>query len=279
MFLIFLVMNAHSMPLNKVELYDKNEVITSLSSNDFLLLDIFVDEKKLEETLDHIHDLTYVPAVNAAFDENGQIQEEQTGKEINRRKLKSVLIEAIYTHSSRRITIPYQQVYPRVDSELLLRLHEKYISHYETYFNPHNLSRKQNILLASQALNNQVIFPGEHFSFNEAVGKRTKQKGYLPAPVIIRGKIYTGIGGGICQVSSTLFNSVDLAGMEIIERYSHSRRVPYVPPKRDATVSWDGPDFIFKNSTRQPILIQAKVTSGTLRITIYSSEDFQLDSH
>jgi hypothetical protein len=87
----------------------------------------------------------------------------------------------------------------------------------------------------------------------------------------VRGELSEGIGGGICQVSTTLFNSVDRAGLKIIQRYSHSRNVPYVPPGRDATVSWEGPDFTFTNQYNQPILIRASAGGGTVVISLYSS--------
>ncbi len=84
--------------------------------------------------------------------------------------------------------------------------------------------------------------------------------------------MYDGIGGGICQVSSTLFNAVDKAGMEITQRYTHSKRVSYVPPGRDATVSWHGPDFTFKNGYNQPILLRAKTVGGMVVVQVFSSD-------
>ncbi|WP_235715677.1 VanW family protein [Alkalihalobacillus hemicellulosilyticus] len=125
-------------------------------------------------------------------------------------------------------------------------------------------------------MNNYVVFPGETFSFNHVVGKRTIERGYLPAPIIIRGELSEGVGGGICQVSSTLYNAVDYAHMKIIERYSHSKRVPYVPPGRDATVSWYGPDFTFQNNYNQPILIRSFIYGGQLTISLFSSDDINV---
>ncbi|MFC0273010.1 VanW family protein [Metabacillus herbersteinensis] len=93
----------------------------------------------------------------------------------------------------------------------------------------------------------------------------------------LKGELSEGVGGGICQVSSTLFNAVDRAGVKIIERYSHSRRVPYVPPNRDATVSWYGPDFTFSNHHNMPLLIRATVIGGQLHIMIFSSEDIDFN--
>jgi vancomycin resistance protein YoaR len=155
---------------------------------------------------------------------------------------------------------------------LLGNIQSKRIGRYITSFNLSNKERTNNIKLATIAINNTVLFPGETFSFNKVVGKRTAGKGYLRAPVIIRGSFSEDIGGGICQVSSTLFNAVDNAGLHIIQRFSHSRKVNYIPPGRDATVSWYGPDFVFKNKYNQPILIQAKTLGNKLIIKIYSSD-------
>ena len=127
--------------------------------------------------------------------------------------------------------IPVRTVYPRVDSEVLANIRTQMLGHYVTYFNSRNKERSHNIFLAAEAINNQVVFPGETFSFNQIVGKRTKEKGYLSAPIIVRGELAEGIGGGICQVSSTLFNAVDRSGLHILQRYSHSKRVPYVPSR------------------------------------------------
>ncbi|CAK6478221.1 putative factor for cell wall maintenance or synthesis [Peribacillus simplex] len=143
-------------------------------------------------------------------------------------------------------------IHPKVDSEILAEIREKKIGEYRTYFNVNNKNRSNNISLAAEAINNYVVFPGEVFSFNQAVGKRSVEKGYMLARVIVKGEFSEGIGGGICQVSSTLFNAIDNAGLQTVQRYSHTRSVPYVPSGRDATVSWYGPDFSFKNKYNQP---------------------------
>ncbi len=169
-------------------------------------------------------------------------------------------------------------VYPKVDSELLATVQEKMIGQYTTYFNSNNKNRSHNISLAAKAINNQFVFPGETFSFNQIVGIRSASRGYLRAKIIVRGEISEGIGGGICQISSTLFNAADRAGLKIVQRYSHSRNVTYVPPGRDATVSWYGPDFVFQNMYNQPVLIRAIVSGGQTTILIYSSESINVKS-
>src|SRR5699024_4389198 len=123
------------------------------------------------------------------------------------------------------------------------------------------------------AIDSHVVFPGETFSFNKIVGKRTEEKGYKRAPVIVKGELAEDIGGGIRQTSSTLYNAVDLKGIEIVERYSHSRTVPYVPYGRDATVAWCGRDLSSKNKLHQPILIRAKAANGKMEINFFSFVD------
>lgn len=127
--------------------------------------------------------------------------------------------------------------------------------------------RNTNIELAAAAINNYLLFPGELFSFNKAVGPRTVERGYELAPIIVGGSVVPGLGGGICQVSSTLYNAVLEAGLEVVERYPHSLPVGYVPPGRDATVS-DYLDFKFRNNQDRVLLIKTACQGGRIEITI-----------
>lgn len=232
-----------------------------------------VDMQKLQNISDQLNNQIRKEAINATIDENGNIIPERPGTELNNAIFKEQFLTYFYQKNPSTIMVPIRSVYPKVDSELLTQIRSQRIGHYVTYFNSHNKERSHNITLAAAAINNQVVLPGETFSFNQTVGKRTKDKGYLPAPIIVRGELAEGVGGGICQVSSTLYNAVDRSGLQILQRYSHSRRVPYVPPGRDATVSWYGPDFSFKNKYNQPILIQAKVQFGMLMVFLFSSDE------
>ncbi|MFE8699588.1 VanW family protein [Cytobacillus sp. FJAT-54145] len=231
-----------------------------------------LDLEKVDQLAKELSEKIYVSPKNAKLNDVGQMVPEELGVKLNEKEFKSQFVEYFYQNSQSNMKIPTLSVYPKVDSELLSHIKNKQIGYYVTYFNSHNKTRSHNIRLSAEAINNHVVFPGEKFSFNEVVGRRTEAKGYLKAPVIVRGELSEGIGGGICQVSSTLFNAVDRAGMDIIERYSHSKSVPYVPPGRDATVSWYGPDFSFKNMTNQPILIRSKAVGGTIFVMIYSSD-------
>ncbi|MCM3768795.1 VanW family protein [Neobacillus niacini] len=222
--------------------------------------------------LDQLDNRVSLLPVNARLDQHGNIIPEQVGYKINRNVLTGRIYEFYFNKQPASIELPMSPVYPKVDSELLSEIRTMRIGRYVTSFNPSNKNRSTNIKIAAEAIDNYVVFPGETFSFNRVVGKRTKERGYLRAKVIVRGEYAEDIGGGICQVSSTLFNAVDNAGLEIVERFSHSKKVSYIPPGRDATVSWYGPDFVFKNTYNQPVLIRARTLGGILIIKIFSSE-------
>lgn len=233
----------------------------------------FLDLHHLDILTAELSHQVYIEPKNAFLDENGNMQPEELGYQLDEKEFKTLYSSYFYGQGTKTLKVPKKTVYPKVDSELLSRIRQQAIGHYVTYFNSYNTSRTNNIKKSADAINNYVLFPGETFSFNTIVGQRTKERGYTPAPIIVRGELSEGIGGGICQVSSTLFNAVDRAGMKIIKRYSHSKRVPYVPPGRDATVSWYGPDFVFINNYKHPILIRSKVRGGSIAILLYSTED------
>ena len=231
-----------------------------------------INANKYSQLLKQLNKQVSTPPKNASLDKHGNIIPEKTGYSMNQQAFTERFYDYFFGHRMETLEIPMMQVYPKVDSELLANIRELRIGRYITSFNPRNTNRSINIQLAVSAINNHVIFPGETFSFNRVVGKRSSSKGYLKAKVIVRGEYAEDIGGGICQVSSTLFNAVDSAGLQIVQRFTHSRHVPYIPPGRDATVSWYGPDFEFKNNYNQPILIQAKTLGNLLIITLYSSD-------
>jgi vancomycin resistance protein YoaR len=231
-----------------------------------------INPEKLKTFMDQLDKQVSSVPRNAIIDHNGKIIPEQVGYRLNRDLFTEKVLSYYFNNGSAEMEVPLQVVSPKVDSELLGNIRIEKIGQYVTYFNANNKKRNHNIYLAAKSINNHVLFPGETFSFNQVVGERTARKGYVPATVIVKGEYSEDFGGGICQVSSTLFNAIDNAGLKVIHRYSHSKEVSYVPPKRDATVSWNGPDLIFKNEYNQPILIQAKMLRGKLKVEIYSSD-------
>ncbi|MDR7071391.1 VanW family protein [Fictibacillus barbaricus] len=236
-----------------------------------------IDEKKLNQFVNKLELKVYKPPVNAKISDQGGIVPGEVGYKLNRKAFIETFYSYFYGEGSVTADVPELNMYPKVDSELLSHIKTQRIGQYVTYFNSNNKSRTNNIDLAAKAIDSHVVFPNETFSFNKVVGNRTLGKGYMRAPIIVRGELAEGVGGGICQVSSTLFNAVDRAGLKIVQRYSHSKRVPYVPPGRDATVSWYGPDFQFKNEYNQPILIRAKKYGGSMIIGLYSSDVINIE--
>ena len=137
-----------------------------------------------------------------------------------------------------------------------------------TFYGYSESGRKQNIALAARSLNGAVIESGEKFSFNRTVGSRTIQRGYAEANQILNGEYVRGIGGGVCQVSSTLFYAVLRGGLPIAERRSHTLEVSYIGAGLDATVS-EGVDFAFVNNTPEEIILFADADGERLRVTLY----------
>ena len=133
-------------------------------------------------------------------------------------------------------------------------------------------SRAHNIALAASRLNGCVLAAGEVLSFNARAGARTAQNGYRAAPVIVRGEFAEGVGGGVCQVSTTLYNAALLAGLSVAEVHPHSLAVGYVPPSRDAMVSGSSCDLKVKNTSRAPAYILARAEGGALTVQVYGRE-------
>ena len=135
-----------------------------------------------------------------------------------------------------------------------------------------NSNRNTNLRLACKALNGKIIRPGEVFSYNETLGKRTEKKGYKPAGAYSGGKTVQTVGGGICQVSSTLYYACLKADLEIVERTAHGYTVSYMPYGMDATVSWGTLDYKFKNNTDYPIRIEAGVSDGQVHVKLIGTD-------
>jgi vancomycin resistance protein YoaR len=134
-----------------------------------------------------------------------------------------------------------------------------------------NANRNFNMLLASDSINGIIIKPGETFSYNDVIlSHRTAQRDYLAAGVISDGKIVNAIGGGICQISSTLYNAALYSGMTITTRRNHSLKVGYLPVGRDATASWGSIDFCFRNDLDKPVKIESVMANGVIKIRFLS---------
>lgn len=172
------------------------------------------------------------------------------------------------------VTIPLKITIPKITTNQIgTEAFPNLLATYSTSFSTSNSNRTTNIRLASNKINRVVLMPGEEFSYNKVVGKRTVQAGYKEAAAYLDGKVVNDIGGGICQVSSTLYNTVLRANLEIIKRSNHRFSTGYVPLSTDATVSWGGPEFVFKNSRKYPVKIVSSVNGGKIKIDVYGCRE------
>ena len=143
------------------------------------------------------------------------------------------------------------------------------VSSFSTKYDASNVNRSTNLKIAARKIDGKVLMPGEEFSYNKVVGKRTVEEGYRDAKIFADGGVVDGLAGGICQISSTLYNVVLLANLEVTERKNHTYTTSYVPAGRDATVVYGVKDFKFKNSREYPIKIEATVNGGIAEFKIY----------
>jgi len=140
---------------------------------------------------------------------------------------------------------------------------------FSTWFDVKNVNRSSNLRIAASALDGAVVPPGREFSFNIAVGPREFSTGYKEAMIILQNEFKPGIGGGICQVSSTLYNAVLLANLPVVERHNHSVAVAYVATGTDATVTYQAKDLRFRNDTGSPICIKTIIQGGKLTVRLF----------
>ena len=144
------------------------------------------------------------------------------------------------------------------------------VASYQTFYGG-EANRIHNVQLVSHLVDKHVIAPGETFSFNGATGARTEDKGFLVAPVIINGELKTGLGGGVCQVSTTVFNAAYEAGLPIVSRTNHALYISHYPQGRDATVNYPDTDLKFTNDTGHWLLLRTWVGSSSLTVALYGT--------
>ncbi|GAB4247086.1 MAG: VanW family protein [Thermoleophilia bacterium] len=179
------------------------------------------------------------------------------------------LARAALDPTRRYVAVATAPAYPKLTTEDAEQLGvRREIAAFTTYFSPSNQARVHNIQQVAALLDGTVVRPGEVFSFNTTVGPRTKAAGYDEAPVIRDGVLTPGVGGGICQVSTTLFNAVFFAGLPVLERKPHSFYIDHYPVGRDATVSYGTTDFKFKNDSSVVLLVSARADERSVTVSL-----------
>lgn len=156
------------------------------------------------------------------------------------------------------------------DQARSMGIHDR-ISTFTTTYGGSIAPRINNIHVLGAALDGKLVAPGATFSLNGAVGERTAAKGYQEAFAIVKGKLVQQMGGGICQVATTIFNAVFLSGFPVLERINHSYYLAHYPTGRDATVSWGGPDLRWKNTTSKWVLVSVSYTSDSITVSLYGT--------
>ena len=167
-------------------------------------------------------------------------------------------------------TIPLKILYPKVTTNMIgTEAFPDLLSSFSTNYNARDTDRTTNLKLAANKINGSVLMPGETFSYNQVVGARTIAAGYKEAPIYVQGQVVDGLGGGICQITSTLYNAVLYANLEIVERSNHQFVPSYVTASRDATVVYGSIDFKFKNNRNYPIKLICSVANGVASFQIF----------
>ena len=166
--------------------------------------------------------------------------------------------------------IPLNIISPNITTNMIgTEAFPDLLSNFSTNYSTSNKNRSTNLMLAANKINGTVLMPGETFSYNKVVGARTISAGYKEAATYVNGQVVDGLGGGICQISTTLYNAAVYANLEILERTNHQFVPSYVPASRDATVSYGSLDFKFKNNRNYPIKLVCSVSRGIANFKIY----------
>jgi vancomycin resistance protein YoaR len=166
------------------------------------------------------------------------------------------------------VVISVESVMPDITTEMVKDISFK-LGEYYTAFNPENESRSHNIRTACAKISQKLLLPGQVFSMDKVLGERTEKNGYRTAKVIVGNELVDGLGGGICQVTSTVYNAVVLSGLEVVERRNHSIPLSYIEMGRDATISYGYIDFKFKNNSDYAVVIEAEAAGGQVHVSIW----------
>lgn len=195
---------------------------------------------------------------------------EVSGYSLDREAMLPAIQEALKADA--KVSLPVKEAEKTIPDEELAKIKEV-VGEYSTRFPAGQASRNTNLRLASSRIDGTILMPGEVFSFNEVVGKRTVKDGYRIAGVYRNGRHDVALAGGICQVSGTLYNAVLLSNLKIKQRQNHSMPVAYLPVGRDATVDYGNIDLKFENSTDQPIAISSSFVTGKLTFRVLGTKD------
>jgi vancomycin resistance protein YoaR len=231
------------------------------------------DSNKLKNYIENINKSLSKEPINAKIstrDGDINITPHMDGAKVNFDKLEKIIVDNLNSRNYEDVIIPVDVINPNINSNYLSQINTV-LGRYETKFNDKVEGRSYNIKLGTYKVNGILLNPGEEFSFNKLTGKRGVKQGFKEAPVIINGELEDGIAGGICQVSSTLYNSVLYSGLQITQVRNHSIPSSYVSKGRDATLVYGIIDLKFKNNYSHPVYIENIVNKNKVISNIYGN--------
>ena len=234
-------------------------------------LNVTYNESKLSEQLSYIQrDINkQVKQATIEISDNGQMiaTKSKEGLEVDIISLKEQIYNMITIKDIKNINLPVRIINPTITTKQVKSINT-ILGQFSTSFNEYS-SRGTNIYIAAKSTSDILIMPGDTFSYNKSTGARTWSNGYKTAKVIVNGKYVNGEGGGVCQVSTTIYNAALISGLEIQEVHNHTYPSHYVPKGRDAAVSYGYIDLKFKNNFAHPIYIKNIVSNGAITSKIY----------
>ena len=244
-------------------------VISNLSNIEEPIEMVVKSEKPNSIDIEKIHNEIYKEPVDAYYTQDPfTVYPSENGVDFNVsiEEAKAILGD----QTAEEYTIPLNILYPKVTTNMIgTEAFPDLLSTYSTNYAASNKNRTTNLILAANKINGTVLMPGETFSYNKVVGARTIAAGYKEAPIYVSGEVVDGVGGGICQITTTLYNAVVYANLEIVQRTNHQFVPSYAPASRDATVVYGSIDFQFKNNRNYPIKIVCSVSGGVANFQIF----------
>ena len=256
---------------------DKNtrkKILASLEANPVNLeCALTYDEAKLDEFIGRIAEEVYVAPIDAEVTLTAEKpvfnRQSQNGHELDTETFRENLTSLIENGTGDTV-LPMVEAVPAISSD---EYNVQPVAKFSTDVTFRNSASRGNVRLALNYFNAMAVYPGDTISFNKVVGPRTEAAGFQKAPEYAGNDTVEGVGGGVCQASTTLYNAVIRAGMTIIERQAHTMTVSYVEPSQDAAVEYGdyGKDFVFRNDTDHAIYIYTEVTKETATVYIYGT--------
>ncbi len=225
---------------------------------------------KIEKTI-NIEPKNAVCKIDNSDEKVFKIKKEIVGRRLNKNTIYKDIINSYLQDKEMIFNLPVDNLKPEINAEYYKKF-TNLRSDFSTNISSSNKDRKHNIKNALQSLNKIEILPNQTFSFNQVVGQRTEKNGYRKAKIIVNEEFVEGVGGGVCQVSTTLYNAALLAGLDIVEANKHSKQVSYITAGFDAMVNFGSSDLKFKNNTSEKITIITNYSQEKARIRIFGED-------